>query len=283
MRLITVLTVLTVIVATAASSSASLSSASIGSDPKGDSLFLYNAAAKWFGIDPHKGLDTMKLYVESHPYATEGEGEVLGAISATNAFMKAMMAGLLKNDWIAHYNWLVSIQAKNSDREYQMMTLDVLSETMGFIDYNDAANMWYNYRLVFNDSFNVQYAEKHIADIRKQEKALKMDTTAFHKLVFPLKPVAIIDVNTTQLQPNLSVLSKPNSTTATLSIKIDDRACLSAWLYDGLGAPIKYLLSGVKDPGNYSLPINTKGLEPGMYYVRLEYGARTITKGFKVG
>lgn len=164
-----------------------------------------------------------------------------------------------------------------------MMALDVLSETMGYIDYNDAANMWYNYRLTFSDSFNVQYAEKHITDIRKVQKNLKMDTTAFHKLVFPLKPVAIIDITTSQKQPDMSVLAKPHSTAATLSLKIADRACVSAWLYDGLGAPIKYLVSGLKDPGNYSVPINTKGLEPGMYYVRLEYGARTITKGFKVG
>ncbi|HWY36123.1 MAG TPA: hypothetical protein VNX68_15875, partial [Nitrosopumilaceae archaeon] len=153
-----------------------------------DSLYLYIRAYCMDGIDGRSSLDTFRLYVERHPFATHYPGEVISAIGSTLGEV-AQLSHAQKNDFIENYNWLIRVQPLNMEAQYQFTIMTTLAGTLNPIDLNEAANMWYNISLLFPDTGTVSGCWREIRSIRNYQKDIPQDTTPFHKLTFPLQPI----------------------------------------------------------------------------------------------
>jgi hypothetical protein len=246
---------------------------------KEDSLYLYNRGEYWYGDHTHKGLDTLRLYVERHPYATTPPGETLGAISETIGFTGNLHAAG-KNDWIEEYNWLVKIQPLNSERSYLSEVITSLAYTLKPFDRNEAANMWYNFSLIFDDSADVAFAWDNIKQIRKFQKLIPEDSTPFHVLTFPLAPLAGVKPQhkTTSSNIELSLVPNPATTSSYINVELPKSKYLTISLYDLLGRRIRQIASDYFEAGSHSLSFDVHDLSPGSYYIRLECPTGVITK-----
>src|SRR5690349_2262625 len=92
-----------------------------------DSLYLYVRAVNcWKDVDNRKALDTVRLYVERHPFATSAPGKTIIAISYTVSFT-AWLPNSSDNDIILNYNWLVKVQPFNMQPIYQAAIIATLA------------------------------------------------------------------------------------------------------------------------------------------------------------
>jgi hypothetical protein len=248
--------------------------------PDGDSVYLYWAARSWEIADYKKALDTMRLYVEQHPFAIYYPGEVLDAITRTVSYT-GNLPKHSKNDFINEYNWLVQIINLNSERAYFGRVLIALAATLNRIDRNEAANMWYNYSLQFPDSSNVAWAMSEIKSIRDYQKLIPEDTTPFHVLHFPLQPLLGIPgrhIFSSGEEIIISLSPNPATKSTTLQYILPVRAYSNISLYDNLGRNLRTIASELDESGEHSIEIDTHDLTQGTYYVRTESNNQVITK-----
>ncbi len=257
-----------------------------------DSIRLYVRALKYVGIDDRKGRDTMRRYVEEHPFAMTGPGGyTCDGISSTAGFTSNIWKSLPNDSlirtqvWIDEYNWLVKIQPINPMRRYQLEVVNELADAMGAIDLNESANLWYNYMVLFTDSTDIDYAWRMIQGIRGTQIDIPQDTTAWKILHFPLKPLGLASVHGGEKTPSsISVDLYPNPATrqTTLEYALPQRAGVSIGLFDVLGKEVRHVTEAIQDGGNYSVPLELDGLENGRYFVRFWIGGETITKSLLV-
>ena len=238
-----------------------------------DSLYLYVRAVNcWNGVDNKKALDTIRLYVERHPFATTLPGEVLSAIDYTLLFVN-----LTKNDLIENYNWLIEIMPLNKEPAYQYTVLETLAGDLNQFDLNAAANMYWNISLWYPDTGSVRMCWNNIRSIRHYQKEIPQDTTPFHRLTLPLQPLAGVAPSYTQnihVEMNLVPNSAKLSTEARISMS--EPGMITLEVFDLLGKKIKDIFHGYIE--NSNVPIDTHDLGQGEYYIRLQSSAGVVTQ-----
>jgi hypothetical protein len=247
-----------------------------------DSLYLYIRAVNcWNGIDAKKALDTVRLYVERHPYATRLPGEVLSAMNHTLLFTNEL-PNSSKSDWIDNYNWLIKIMPLNSETAFQYTALVTIAGNLnGMDELNEAANMWWNISQWYPDTGSVSGCWREIRSIRHYQKEIPQDTTPFHKLTFPLQPLpgGTSGVNN-NIATSVTFTIAPNpakeNTTAKISTTVS--GLFTMQIYDLLGRKVEDVFSGSIEAGKRKINIDMKDLPSGEYYLRLGYpgGVKTV-------
>ncbi len=258
--------------------------------PWPDSLKLYWASLKHM-IDGDTaqlrvGRDTMELYIQLHPFATTQAGQVLNALSETGAFTNSMGPGLNWKNWKELYNFLVDAQTWSSDVTYQNYILQQLANSEPF-DVNDEANFWYNYTLIFPDSADVAFAASGINQIRHaQSISRNKDTTAFHKITFPLKklPIGTASVAGKAVPQGMSLALSPNPASQYLntSFFLPEGGKAELEIYDEVGSRVRQVVSEQRPIGGSDLTIPINDLASGRYFMRLSLGSSVVTKEFVV-
>jgi hypothetical protein len=102
-------------------------------------------------------------------------------------------------------------------------------------------------------------------------------------------PTNCLDISTENLEsldniPEILKDAAGVSTASTLfiSFRLDEKAFVSLKLYDPLGNEIENLLNKQLPAGEYTVPLPTKDLPPGMYFYRLKVNERTETKKIQI-
>jgi hypothetical protein len=255
------------------------------SDPANDSLYYYNTGTSWGKVDPRKGLDTLRLYIELHPYATKYPGEVQDAIHQTIG-LTSLLTGDKYTNFTDNYNWLVKIQPVNTEPAYQDAVMRSLAMDLRFIDLNDAANMWYNYSLLFPDSSDVAVAWSEIKSIRDYQKLIPEDTTPFHKLTFPLQPLPggseLVGSILTDRRYTLSIVPNPFKDITTVTYELPAVGIIKISLYDILGTEIRNIVNTDQYPGTHSMALDLQNVSAGTYFLRMQYPGGIVTKQIAV-
>ncbi|MEP7235400.1 MAG: T9SS type A sorting domain-containing protein [Ignavibacteriota bacterium] len=242
-------------------------------DDPSDSLYLYWAAEYYDGVCFPCMRDTMKMYVEQHPFATHFLGEVMDAIPGT-WYAASNVPGATIVDRIDHFNWLVKMQPVNQESEYQAIIIYTMAGCLWSIDLNEAANMFYNYSLMFPDSGSAADAWREIKIIRHYQSEIPQDTTPFHVLHFPLQPLPGgtsgvhtngVNIVTFTIQPN------PAKENTTAEISTSQSGLYSLQLYDVLGKKVKDVFSARIEAGKKEITLGLQDLGVGEYYLRLAY------------
>ena len=247
-----------------------------------DSLYLYIRAANcWNGVDARKGLDTIRLYVERHPYATRYPGEVTSAIGYTIGFVNELVPSY-KSDWIDNNNWLIKILPLNTEASYQYTVLTTMADNLGQIDLNESANMWWNISILYPDTGSVKLCLRNIKSIRSYQKWMPQDTTPFHKLTFPLQPMPGgtngISSSSSEGSTSLSVTPNPAKYEVKVIFTLPSKFFIKLSLYDILGREIQTVASGIEDEGKHTIPLSVADLSPSTYYLRMEYPGGVTTQ-----
>lgn len=245
-----------------------------------DSLYLYRTAKGLSLIDPRHALDTMRMYVDQHPYATKLPGQLQAAVGSTVGLTNRL-PNLRLADWITNYDWLVQVQTRNDERAYQDAVIRELAFTLMNIDYNEAANMFYNYTLLFPDSMDAAYAWQEIHNIRNYQSYIPEDTTPFHIIHFPLEPKAGgagVSANSIEAGFNLSILANPAREETDLQFSAPIHCQCRITLFDVLGRQVQNVFAGMVDAGVHTVQLNLKSVSTGSYYIRLEYPGGVLTR-----
>ena len=228
------------------------------------------------GIDGRSSLDTFRLYVERHPFATHYPGEVISAIGSTLGEV-AQLSHAQKNDFIENYNWLIRVQPLNMEAQYQFTIMTTLAGTLNPIDLNEAANMWYNISLLFPDTGTVSGCWREIRSIRNYQKDIPQDTTPFHKLTFPLQPIQGATVtHAGNINVQMSLTPNPAKLNTIMKISMSDPEIITLEIYDILGKKIKDIFRGYSETRD--IPIDTRDLNQGEYFVRLSTSGGVVTQ-----
>jgi hypothetical protein len=255
------------------------------SEDSDDSLYLYNTAKTLYLVDPVHALDTMRMYVELHPYATHLPGKVFSALNYTVGITNRLPNVRLSN-WINNYNWLVVQQPRNSEAAFQAGAVLALASTLEHIDLNEAANMYYNYALMFPDSADVAEAWRGIRDIRNYQSLIPEDTTPFHKLTFPVQQkqggAIVTGGEIKAITYDLAIASNPAIDGTDISFTLPIRSECHLGVYDVLGKEEISMLDGYRERGSHTVHLQTRGLSTGTYYVRLEYPGGVTSESLKV-
>jgi hypothetical protein len=249
-----------------------------------DSLYLYKKYMEYeYAKDFRRALDTCRLYVELHPFATKPPGEVLVSISNT-IFYTANLPNRSQNDWILNHNWLVKMYTNNTEQVYKVRVWKTMATNMENFDLNEAANLWYNYSLVYNDTGNVAMAWERIKSIRGYQAQIPMDTTPFHVISFPPDPIVsgVSPVVHSSTPIEISINPNPAKTETELSFSIEERSAVHIELFDILGRSVKKVYAGMLEEGKHTYPISITGLAEGMYYVRVTANGAVTTKSIRV-
>lgn len=246
-----------------------------------DSMYLYvRAMYCWNGVDARKALDTIRLYVERHPYALVLPGETIDAISWSVAFT-GQLPQCSRRDWIDNYNWLVSILPLNSDKRYEFITLTALAYDLSSFDENESANLWWNISLLFPDTGTVTRCWSEIHSLRQYQKDVGQDTTPFHILNFPLTklPGGTESVsNAGEMSTTLEIVPNPARSEVSIVYEIPSSTLVDIRLFDLHGNERKIAYRDVKTLGNYRLSLKLDGIDPGSYYLRLSTRDKVITR-----
>ncbi len=233
-----------------------------------DSLYLYERAYGYQQSDPALAYMYIREYVEQHPYATTLPGEVNYAIAESEGDM-AQIPGITTIDYKKHYNWLLKIQPANMERSYQGTVMYCLAQTMTQWDYNGAANMWYNYGVIYGD-WNT--ATENIKNIRMFQHIIGQDTTPFTVIKYPPDPLVLAGVKqpiTGNTSVSFSIVPNPAALSASANIFISNSGVIILQLYDELGVKVKDIFSGYLQAGKQSVAVDIHELSIGEYYLRL--------------
>ena len=243
-----------------------------------DSLYLYVRAANcWINVDARKAIDTVRLYVERHPFATHLPGEVLDAINDGYGFVGSLTPHPVKNDWIEAYNWLLKIMPLNQEPPFQYTVLETLANDLGQFDLNESANMWWNMTLLYPDTGNVRTCWNSIRSIRHYQKEIPQDTTPFHKLNFPLQPLAGVTPSHTQnIHVEMNLVPNPAKFSTEAKISMSEPGMITLEVFDLLGKKVKNIFHGYVE--NSNIPIDTHDLGQGEYYIRLQSSGGIVTQ-----
>lgn len=249
-------------------------------DDPNDSLYLYWAAEYYDGVCYPCMRDTMKMYVEQHPFATHFLGEIMDAIPGT-WYAAGMSPGPRIPKAIDHYNWLIKMQPVNQELPYQAIIIYTMAGCLGSIDLNEAANMYYNYSLLFPDSGSVQDAWRNIHDIRHYQSEIPQDTTPFHILHFPLQPLPGGTSGVTKGLPNsvtLTISPNPAIESTVAEISTTNTGFFTMQLFDMLGKKIQDIYSGYIEAGIKKIAVDLHDQRHGEYFLRLgsPVGVKTV-------
>jgi hypothetical protein len=252
-----------------------------------DSLRLYYAAERLYiegdSLKLAMGLDTMKLYIKLHPFATKYPGQTLSAIQEGGHFINAMGKGPNAINWKLYYNWLVDAFAWNSDTAYRKQIIDVMANCVATWDLNEAANIWWNYAHWFNDSFGY----RGVTQIREGQHTIHQDTLPFHVLTLPPAkvpiPGAVVSYGTPeQIAMSLAISPNPSSVTTNVEFTVARSGLATLVLYDELGREVRRLISGAIPAGDHSISLALKDLQRGHYFLRLESEGSKLTRALIV-
>ena len=247
-----------------------------------DSLYLYVRAANcWINVDARKAIDTVRLYVERHPFATHSPGEVLDAINDGYGFVGSLLPHPIKNDWIEAYNWLLKIMPLNQEAAYQYTVLETIADDLGQFDLNESANMYWNISLWYPDTGSVRMCWNNIRSIRHYQKEIPQDTTPFHILTFPLQPLPGGTSGVHNNQPNsvtFTIAPNPASESTSAEISTTNTGFFTIQLFDMLGKKIKDIYSGDIDAGNRKITVDLHDVSQGEYFLRMgsPIGVKTV-------
>jgi hypothetical protein len=252
-----------------------------------DSLRLYYAAERLYiegdSLKLAMGLDTMKLYIQLHPFATNYPGQTLSAIPECAHFLNAMGEGPgAKNDKLL-YNWLIDAFAWNSDTAYRKQIIGVMANLTWNWDRNETANIWWNYAHWFNDSAGYRGA----AQIRQSQHISHEDTLPFHVIPFPPAKVPIPGATVAygvaeQIAMSLAISPNPSSVTTNVEFTVARSGLATLVLYDELGREVRRLISGAIPAGDHSISLALKDLQRGHYFLRLESEGSKLTRALIV-
>ena len=253
-----------------------------------DSVCLYEKALTYSGIDPYMCRDSMRRYCELHPYATVSPGQTLNAFRYTfksSGDIWWATPGNSNEPWVNEYNWFVKMQPINPDMLYQKYVINGLANCLSGIDWNEEANMWYNYTLLFpEDSVDVASCWHTINGIRERQSRVPEDTTPFHKLTFPLKPLenAVVLHGVSGNSSAITIISDPSgkAITVTYDLMYDGDADFA--ILDQLGRELVHKRTNYLAKGSQKMTLQLDGLGSGSYYLRLLTGSSVVTKPFLV-
>jgi hypothetical protein len=252
-----------------------------------DSLYLYWTAISYgYAKDFRKALDTMRAYVELHPFAVWSPGQTLSGINHTLGYT-SQLPNLNTNDWIKNYNWLVKIYPANPASQYQATVIMTLADDLRQFDLNEAANMWYNYSLIYPDSGDAAVAWSNIKAIREYQKDIPLDTTPFHVLKFPLDTLALQGVKppvakTLLTSVDIGIVPNPAKLASEVTLDVTGRNVYDVRLYDALGKEVMKVYSGLLDEGKHNYTLSLKDITFGTYYLRVQYPGGVITRSLVV-
>ena len=249
-------------------------------DDPSDSVYLYWLGEWYNGVCWKCMRDTMKMYVELHPFATHYPGEVLDAIGETD-FAAANTSGPRRPQAIDQFNWLIKMQPVNQERTYQYAIIDAMTGPLSEIDLNEEANMYYNWALMFPDSETVREAWQSIHDIRHYQSEIPQDTTPFHILTFPLQPLPGGTSGVNKNQPNsvtFTIAPNPAKENTVAEISTTNTGFFTIQLFDMLGKKIKDIYSGYIEAGNRKITIDMHDITQGEYFLRMgsPVGVKTV-------
>ncbi|MEO6939847.1 MAG: T9SS type A sorting domain-containing protein [Candidatus Kapaibacterium sp.] len=244
-----------------------------------DSLKLYQAALKDFvpgdSILLRRGLDTMELYIQLHPFATKYPGKVIDAILSLESYMTNKAGDHDHYNWKRLYNWMVDAYQWNMDTHYQQVLWDRMSDVLSEWDLNESANMWYNETLQWpDDKLYDSVAYEGIAQERRRQHTLHQDTLPFHVLSLPLKKVPVPLEAVTHIAPtirvtDLSLSPNPASAATKIDYYLEHGGASSITIYDELGREVERLSDLARSAGSHEIVFTPSKLQPGVYFVRL--------------
>jgi hypothetical protein len=234
---------------------------------------LYWKALTYYTVDNKMGRDSMRRYVEEHPFATLPPGQTLSALRWTGNFSRDL-AVISNEPWIDNYNWLVTVQPLNQERRYQKEVMLNLISALGLIDWNAQCNMLYNYSIIFGDDSNdVNLAWQTIRSTRKTQERAGEDTTEFYIITFPLKPIQSTATPSTPVYTTeLRVQANPFIENIALNVVVGSAIELQVDICDELGRVLYTKELGYQVKGSHNFTIETKSWSSGIYYVRLSTG-----------
>ncbi len=250
-----------------------------------DSLDLYYEAMKYqnSGSDDselQKGLDTMRLYVQEHPYADNNL--TIDAINQTGIFLSYMgREDSSLNDKL-QYNWLIHAMLWNMDTAYQDEIWSSLASIVTW-DPNLEANVWYNNIIRFQHPVMDWEA---IETIRKSQRASHPpeDTTPFYIMNFPPDTIPINApagvTNNSRSAASASLVLNPNpaSTKLTVDFTLVQGGQAQILIYDETGNMIRAITNGPHPSGLNEVTIPLSDLSNGHYFVRLASDGNVVTK-----
>ncbi|MBS1903653.1 MAG: T9SS type A sorting domain-containing protein [Bacteroidetes bacterium] len=254
-----------------------------------DSLCLYEKALTYFGVDPVMCRDSMRSYVEYHPFATVYPGETLDAFryafTSTADIWYAQTINTTE-PWVNQYNWLVKMQPINSEAIYQHYVLNGLANALGHIDFNAEANMWYNITLLFpDDSGGNAACWKAIQGIRVTQSRIPEDTTPFYKLTFPLKPIPDAGVRVSAIagqEMNVRVVTDADMRTLSVYYELASDGEADFMIYDQLGKALIHKRSSYVSKGDQHILLDINEIPSGAYFLRVQTAGSVVTKPFLI-
>ena len=252
-----------------------------------DSLCLYYRGLAYDGIDPLKERDTMMAYCEQHPFATSGYGRWVSAINDVQAAaMDYWTQNIQQHDsvwswnyWANMYDWYAKVQPLNSERVYQDLIVFALAGCASNFDNNLAANLFYNYSLLFSktDSAGNVDAWEAIRLIRRSQSEIPEDTTPFYVMTFPLQPLLTNGVSEAAFGPSyLELFPNPASKALRIHYELDGSDYALITIFDATGREVKSLPVSLNTLAQLDLDVSD--LPNGLYFVRLGGSKGVITK-----
>jgi hypothetical protein len=255
-----------------------------------DSLKLYYAGLthdiQGNNAELQKGVDTLRLYVQLHPFATTIAGMTLQAIPQTMEFVREMSTRD-SNDYLLEkleYNWLCHAQQWNSDTNYQRQIFYTLANMITW-NVNEQANMWYNAMIILHDTSTGNIPWDAIQQLRKAERGAKppIDTTPWHLLNIPLDTIPLTSAKVASgpdpsASSSLTISPNPVASMLKLDFTLVHGGVASIAIYDETGSAVKQVLNGMRPGGMNELSADLSNIPSGHYFVRLASGTDVITK-----
>ena len=252
-----------------------------------DSVCLYEKALTYYGIDPVKCRDSMRKYVELHPFATVYPGETVSGLGTANTSTYDIwysLSGSSNEPFINQYNWLVRMQPVNLEEKYQKSIIQLLASMLDNLDWNEEANMLWNYTQLFPEDTGIAHSIWHsIEGLRQTQSRVPQDTTPFHRLTFPLQPLQDNGVNQNVTAPRVNVtISNPNVAEITINYELAYDGEADFIIFNQLGNEMLHKRAEYLQRGNQKIVLPLNGLPSGAYYLRMMAGSSVITKPFLV-
>ena len=137
--------------------------------------------------------------------------------------------------------WQVFI--RSTQHSIDATVLQTMASSEIYFDRNGAANLWYNYSLIFPDSMDVGFASRKIAAIRAYQAMIPEDTTPFHVIPIPPLPYGVSYVSNGNQVGTLELAINPNpaDNQLTANIGMPYSSYIELGLYDALGREVQVL------------------------------------------
>ncbi len=230
-----------------------------------------------------EALDTMRKYCEFHPFATGSGGYVYNALGATTSYSIQIMyksSPFNKTPVYQQYNWLVKMQPVNNEERYQYAIFTGLANCLENVgDYNGSCNIWWNFMQLHDlPKWEDSMIWGFIRSERSAQQDIPQDTTPFYLLTFPLHPLAGVSASVGSEKIEMSLSPNPAKDETLVTLMLPSTMQISIQVFDVLSKEMFGISSGLREAGKQSLPINTRELRAGTYYVRIQYPGGITTQ-----